>query len=72
MLDPSIRNRHDDFGNAAELLSAPDLKVIAEGTWFRAAGECACPICHQEYWRHPLVPDALWLHRICTGWMVHL
>lgn len=72
MIDPAIRRQYDDWGNADHLLSEPDRVRLDEGDWFRAAGECLCPICQRPYWRHPLVVGALWLHRLCTNELVHL
>lgn len=67
-----MRPGYDDWGNADHLLADADRTALQEGAWTRASGECLCPICAKEYWRHPSVVGCLWLHRICTGWLVKL
>lgn len=42
------------------------------GSEFRAAGDCICPVCGQEYRRHPEDPDQTFLHVLCTGERVKL
>ena len=72
MLDPKIRNRHDDWGNCAELLTPEDAERIEEGDWMRAGGECLCGICGKQFNDHGPVLGALWLTRLCDGELVKL
>jgi hypothetical protein len=45
---------------------------------FRASGDCECPVCGAEYWRHPFTPHRAfgdgdpYLHLLCTGEVVKL
>jgi hypothetical protein len=49
----------------------------AELHFFRANGNCKCPTCDEEYWRHQFTPHRSWnddpyLHLLCNGWVVKL
>lgn len=43
-----------------------------EPNFSRADGECICDICKQVYKKHPQVPYASWLNRLCDGRLVKL
>ena len=40
--------------------------------WFRAAGDCECPVCGHEYRLHPVDETDEWLHVLCNGERVKL
>lgn len=56
------------------------------GDWFRASGDCLCPVCLGEYRLHPEAEsvykdpnhyefspgELLSLKLLCNGWRVHL
>ena len=62
--------------------------IEAELDWFRAGGNCLCPICGKEYYDHPhyrltvggwkelcdgrIIEGNFWLRAICNGWIVKL
>ena len=72
MLDPDIRDKHDEWGNCEELLSVDDKKILDNGTWYRSSGDCVCKDCNKKYYDHPLVLGALWLSKLCNGNLVKL
>lgn len=43
---------------------------IDSGDWFRAAGDCLCPICGKTYQRHQNIEGFEWLTYLCTGWII--
>lgn len=72
MIDPYLLELHDENGNAPDLLSGEDRKMIRFSAWSRASGETICHECGQPFWKHPNVIGALWLRRICGNWLVKL
>jgi len=48
------------------------IKRVDEGDYFRADGECECPICKMPYKRHRVLEGYEWLNILCNGWLVKL
>ena len=48
------------------------LRERACETFFRASGGCLCPVCGEQYRKHPTVVGAEWLNRLCNGEYVKL
>ena len=53
------------------LLPAEELKRAKE-TFIRASGDCLCPVCREQYRKHPTVVGVEWLNRLCNGEYVKL
>lgn len=64
--------QHDHNGNAPELRSPEDAEKIEAGDMFRASGLTLCKGCGEDYYTHPQVLGALWLHKLCDGSHVKL
>lgn len=48
------------------------LKKIDAGLWFRADGDCLCPVCNEPYKRHKNIEGIEWLTVLCNGDLVKL
>jgi len=60
----------------SELTKTPftseELNTQALETFTRASGDCLCPVCGEQYHKHPTVVGAEWLNRLCNGVYVKL
>lgn len=72
MIAYDLRQRHDEWGNAPDLLAPEDRNAIDLGVWYRAGLETLCETCGRPYWKHPEVIGALWLRRLCNNTLVKL
>lgn len=45
-------------------------KMIDNGMYSRASGDCVCEVCGRVYYKHPLYVE--WLNLLCDGKLVHL
>lgn len=67
----ALRRRHDDLGNAPDLLSLEDAEKIDRGEYVRTSGDALCE-CGRKHREHDPVIGALWLTRLCDGRLVKL
>jgi hypothetical protein len=42
------------------------------GEWYRADGDCLCPICHQPYKRHKNIEGMEYMTLLCNNQLVKL
>ena len=55
-----------------KFLPTPEELEHAHESAYRASGDCICPVCGEQYRKHPTVVRAEWLNRLCNGEYVKL
>jgi len=53
-------------------VETPEQAELEREKFFRASGDCLCPRCSYEYWKHPEDAVEEWLHVLCNGERVKL